>query len=217
MRNTRSTPATRAAAMMLGSGRPARPGGVVITISPTSATWAGITFINTEEGYPAVPPGTYTPARCSPRTRWPVIMPFARGSMRLCCFCRWWKARMFSAAFFKEVKNAGSQSLAISSISSRESSRRSGHQPSNFSAYSRTAWSPRVLTWRRISRTASSISWEVSPTRLFRSSTKDWQVCQSPRTVLIICSPVPFFRRWPLPAAPPKSLSPLCAALSWRR
>ena len=52
--------------MMLGSGRPARPGGVVITISPTSATWAGITFIRTEEGYPAVPPGTYTPGPVQP-------------------------------------------------------------------------------------------------------------------------------------------------------
>ena len=43
---------------MFLSGLPVRPGGVTITISPTSAIFAGITFISTEDGYAAVPPGT---------------------------------------------------------------------------------------------------------------------------------------------------------------
>ena len=37
------------------------PGGVTITISSTPATFAGTMFINTEDGYTAFPPGTYTP------------------------------------------------------------------------------------------------------------------------------------------------------------
>ena len=34
------------------------PGGVTIIISSTPATFAGMIFINTEEGYTAFPPGT---------------------------------------------------------------------------------------------------------------------------------------------------------------
>ena len=38
--------------------RPSFPGGVVITIRSTPATFAGTIFISTEEGYTAFPPGT---------------------------------------------------------------------------------------------------------------------------------------------------------------
>ena len=43
-------PATAAAARMLGFTRPFAPAGVVITISRTPATFAGITSIKTVEG-----------------------------------------------------------------------------------------------------------------------------------------------------------------------
>ena len=41
----------------------------------TPASFAGNTFINTEEGYEAVPPGTYTPTFSNGRIRRPLIMP----------------------------------------------------------------------------------------------------------------------------------------------
>ena len=54
----RVTPATTAAARMAGFTLPSRPAGVVMTISGTPATRAGMTSIKTVEGYAAVPPGT---------------------------------------------------------------------------------------------------------------------------------------------------------------
>ena len=59
---TRSTPATAAAASTSSLRTP--PGvGTTITSSLTPATFAGIAFISTDDGYAALPPGTYRPAR----------------------------------------------------------------------------------------------------------------------------------------------------------
>ena len=60
--NTRSAPASFAATNVDGLTLPSLSHGVVIMISSTPATFAGIMFISTEEGYTAFPPGTYTPA-----------------------------------------------------------------------------------------------------------------------------------------------------------
>src|SRR6185369_3279491 len=50
-------------------------GGVVTTIRSTPATCAGTTFITTDEGYAAVPPGTYKPTRSRGVMRWPSCTP----------------------------------------------------------------------------------------------------------------------------------------------
>ena len=51
-------PAVAAAARMTGFTLPSFQAGVVITISYTPATLAGMTSMSTVEGYAAVPPGT---------------------------------------------------------------------------------------------------------------------------------------------------------------
>ncbi len=53
----RETPARCAAARTSGLRTPSGVG-TTITISPTPATCAGITFISTVDGYAALPPGT---------------------------------------------------------------------------------------------------------------------------------------------------------------
>ena len=64
MVNTRSTPHTCAAANTNSFITP--PGvGTTMMSSCTPATLAGIAFINTEDGYAALPPGTYRPTRSS--------------------------------------------------------------------------------------------------------------------------------------------------------
>ena len=72
---TRPTPATLAAARMAGLTLPSAEGGVTITISPQPASTAGMQFISTDDGYAAVPPGTYRPTFSSGSTRWPRITP----------------------------------------------------------------------------------------------------------------------------------------------
>src|SRR5690554_5004444 len=64
MVNTRSTPAIAAAASTMSFTTPSGVGTTMIT-SATPATFAGIAFISTEDGYAALPPGTYKPARSS--------------------------------------------------------------------------------------------------------------------------------------------------------
>ena len=62
---TSVTPSSAQAASTAGAGRPpcAALGGDATAISLTPATWAGMTFITTDDGYATRPPGTYTPAR----------------------------------------------------------------------------------------------------------------------------------------------------------
>ena len=70
-----STPASFAATRVEGYTFPSAPGGVHITILSTPATFAGSTFIRTDEGYTAFPPGTYTPAFSSAVTFCPKMIP----------------------------------------------------------------------------------------------------------------------------------------------
>ncbi|MCY1171728.1 hypothetical protein D9M73_118490 [compost metagenome] len=76
MVNTRSTPAMQAAASTSSLISP-RGVGTTMTTSVTPATLAGIAFINTDDGYDALPPGTYRPARSSGVTFWPSTVPSA--------------------------------------------------------------------------------------------------------------------------------------------
>ena len=103
-----SMPAMTAAARMLGFTLPSRPAGVIITICCTPATLAGITSIKTVDGYAAVPPGTYTPARWMGVYFCPSTMPGRSVITKFLCSCCSWKCRIFSAAIFKVVINSGS-------------------------------------------------------------------------------------------------------------
>lgn len=81
--NTRSTPPNSAAASTRSFFRPSGVG-TTITISPTPATRAGIAFISTDDGYAALPPGTYRPTRSSGVTFWPSTVPSAS------VYCQLW-------------------------------------------------------------------------------------------------------------------------------
>ena len=93
--NTRSTPATFAAASMAGFIFPSFPGGVVMTISPQPAILAGMASISTVDGYAAVPPGTYRPTLSRGVTFWPMTTPARSVMMKLLRTCFSWNWRMF--------------------------------------------------------------------------------------------------------------------------
>src|SRR6478672_8537570 len=63
--HTSSTPSSAAAARIVGCGRPpcSACGGETTTKDSTPATCAGTTFITTDDGYTARPPGAYSPTR----------------------------------------------------------------------------------------------------------------------------------------------------------
>src|SRR5688500_14775377 len=65
-----------------------------MTSSRTPATLAGTAFISTDDGYAALPPGTYRPTRCSGVMRWPRRVPSASVYSQEFCSCRSWKALM---------------------------------------------------------------------------------------------------------------------------
>ena len=84
-------PAMTAAARIAGFTLPSRPAGVVMTISDTPATLAGITSMSTVEGYAAVPPGTYTPAFSMGVYFCPSTMPGLSLTTKFLCSCCSWK------------------------------------------------------------------------------------------------------------------------------
>src|ERR1700722_7079849 len=83
--HTSSTPSSRAAAKIVGCGRPSnrasyRPwdwacGGLATASEPTPAACAGTTFITTLDGYTALPPGTYRPTRSTRTHRSVTVAP----------------------------------------------------------------------------------------------------------------------------------------------
>ena len=75
-------------------------------ISFTPATLAGSTFISTEEGYAAVPPGTYTPTRLRGVTFWPREMAASK-LIQVFCFCFSWKEVMRRAASRMAASQSG--------------------------------------------------------------------------------------------------------------
>ena len=74
----RSTPAIFAAARMEASTFPSAFGGVVMTSMEQPASFAGTQFISRDDGYAAVPFGTYSPTRSMGVTFWPRTTPLGR-------------------------------------------------------------------------------------------------------------------------------------------
>src|SRR5712691_3132862 len=161
--NTRSTPAIAAAARTSGLRSP-RGVGTHMMSSRTPAILAGMAFIRTDEGYAALPPGTYKPTRSSGVTRCPSVVPSASVNCHDFASCRSWYLRMRAAACSSASRcvrsspaRACSRTDGLSSSSAtRTALTRSPH--SGFSLYSRTAASPRLRTFSQISTTLRSTS-----------------------------------------------------------
>ena len=88
-----------------GAPRPApagsapRPGvGTHIAIRPTPATRAGMAFISTEDGYAALPPGTYSPTASSAPHRMPMVTPGGVGHSQILRSWARWNASIRAAA-----------------------------------------------------------------------------------------------------------------------
>ncbi len=142
---TSSTPSSAQAARMVGCGRPSNSacGGEASAMDSTPASWAGTTFMTTEDGYTERPPGAYRPTR-STGTHFSVTVP--PGTTWVVCSVRRWlrctvRARRIDSS--RAARTAGSSSSRAffkASSGTRTCSRRT---PSNFCAYSISAAVPR--------------------------------------------------------------------------
>src|SRR5690625_7258511 len=85
---TSSTPSRAHAASTVSSGSPPRPdcGGLATARPPTPAAWAATTFITTELGNTASPPGTYSPTRWTGTQRWCTLATYTT-EVLLGCGC----------------------------------------------------------------------------------------------------------------------------------
>ena len=164
---TSVTPSSAQAARIVGCGRPPNSfcGGEASTISCTPATCAGTTFITTELGSTARPPGTYRPTRRTGTQRWVTVPPgttSTRSSGR-----RWAEstARTRAIASSRAVRIAGSRSARACSVAAAGTRRCSGRIPSKRSEARRTASAPRVATSSTTGRTAAAAASTSSSAR----------------------------------------------------
>ena len=138
--------------------------GTHMAIRPTPATRAGTAFIRTEDGYAALPPGTYSPTASSAVQRIPRVSPASSSTRKSAGRCARWKSSILSAARSRaRVKSAG-RSLTAAAISSSEIRSRSAGRDtrSKRAVYSTTASSPRARTSAMIAATAWSTRSVVS-------------------------------------------------------
>ena len=154
---TSVTPSSAQAASTAGAGRPpcAALGGDATAISLTPATWAGMTFITTDDGYATRPPGTYTPARRTGTYRSVTVEPGASsvtGSAGSWASCT---SRARRAASASAARTAGSSARPASASAAAGTRVVARSTPSNRAVYSRTAAAPRCRTSSHTGRTAS--------------------------------------------------------------
>src|SRR6266850_2732990 len=158
MVNTLSTLATAAAASTSRLDFPSGVGTHMMS-SRTPAILAGMAFINTDEGYAAKPPGTYSPTRSSGVTRWPSVVPSASVNCHDFARCRSWYLRMRAAACSSAWRSPRFNPERAFPSSRRDSSRSASRAtliPSKRSVYSSTAVSPLERTLARIAATSVS-------------------------------------------------------------
>ncbi len=111
------TPHMCAAASTSGLTLPSAFTGVAIMTSCTPAILAGMAFMSTVEGYAAVPPGMYSPARRTGIMRSPRITPGRRIS-NPSLFCSLWNSLMLSMLCCKVWMYSSSKEAMASRISS---------------------------------------------------------------------------------------------------
>ena len=85
---------------------------------PTPATVAGIAFISTDDGYAALPPGTYSPTASSGVQRIPKVSPAASVMRRSDGICARWNASIRDAARSSASRSATLTPDAAAPISS---------------------------------------------------------------------------------------------------
>src|SRR5579863_7187962 len=154
---TSSMPSSAQAARMAGAGRPALSwrGGEATAIWPTPATWAGTTFMMTEEGSGTRPAGTYTPAlftgtyrsvTCAPSPS-AVTWPAGR-----CASCTGRTRRAISSSAALSPGSRAASAPASACAGTRLVGRST---PSKRAVYSRTAAAPRSRTSSQTGRICS--------------------------------------------------------------
>src|SRR5699024_12100033 len=87
--HTSSTPKMAQVAKTVGCGSPPNSfcGGDATTKVEAPASWAGTVFIMTDEGYTALPPGTYSPTRSTGRNTSVTVAPVPKVVVWDCGFC----------------------------------------------------------------------------------------------------------------------------------
>ncbi len=109
----------------------------------TPASWAGTTFMITEDGYTDRPPGAYSPTR-STGTHFSVTVP--PGTTWVVCGerrCSRWTIRARRMDSSRAARTAGSSSWSARVSAAAGTRTWSSLTPSNRSAYSISAASPR--------------------------------------------------------------------------
>lgn len=148
---TSSTPSSAQAARIVGCGRPPAGspgkagfcGGDASAMDSTPASWAGTTFITTEDGYTERPPGAYRPTR-STGTHFSVTVP--PGTTWVVCSLRRWlrctiRARRMDSSRAARTAGSNCSRAALTACSGTRTCESS--TPSNFRAYSISAAVPR--------------------------------------------------------------------------
>src|SRR5947207_7372200 len=153
---TSATPSRAHAASTKGCGRPVSfCGGLATARDSTPATWAGTTFMTTDDGYTASPPGTYRPTRATGRQRWVTVPP---GTTVVVTSSRRWavctvRARAIdSVSAARTVSSSAAPAAWISATGTRNAP---SATPSKRSVASRTAGAPCSRIASTTGRTAS--------------------------------------------------------------
>ena len=135
-----------------------RLGGVAMARLSTPAACAGTTFMITELGYTALPPGTYRPTRWIPIQRSLTRAPSAKSVWKSSGTCDFATARARRTDSSIAARTSGSRHATAASMTSVGTRNDLGTMWSNFSAYSRNAAAPFSLTLSRIGCTISLAS-----------------------------------------------------------
>ena len=155
---TSSMPRSAQVASTTGSGRPPWSfcGGDATASDPTPAACAATTFMTTDDGYTARPPGTYRPTRRTGTHRCRTCAPGASSTVKSAgrwAPCTWRTRRMVSSS---ADRTSGSSAPTAAAITSDGTRRCTGRTPSNRSARSRSSAAPRVRTAARMGATISA-------------------------------------------------------------
>ncbi len=101
-------------------------GGEAMTRDSTSAACAGTTFITTDDGYTALPPGTYRPTRSTGTQRSVTVPPGTTSVTVSVRRCSAWTLRVRSMATSSAARTAGSSSASARSSSACGNAHRGG-------------------------------------------------------------------------------------------
>src|SRR5699024_7142816 len=133
--HTSSTPKMAQVAKTVGCGSPPNSfcGGDATTKVEAPASWAGTVFIMTDEGYTALPPGTYSPTRSTGRNTSVTVAPVPKVVVWDCGFCAACTLRTRSMETSIASLTFGSSCSTASSSACCGTRKAVGRMPSNCS------------------------------------------------------------------------------------